>query len=303
MPLRILYFGLPLGALLLAHDGHHIEQAVMGRAEGTGLRRLRRVLGADRVTLLAGRTSVEKLVRVRDVDLVVSWFFPKKLPAAVLGLGARGSIGVHPSLLPRHRGPDPYFAAIDQGDAITGVTAHRLEVEYDTGRMLDREPLAIDPSWTAWKLARKLDRPSLRVLRRVVRRIAEQPETVLEEEQDQAAATQAPEPGPELLELDVKSMTAERALRRVRAAAPWPGAYFFAGDDCIVVERASVAATGPRLAAGELAALPDGRVLLGLADHALVIEAVRLATDEEADEIELAGSAWHAWVGRGARQR
>lgn len=270
----------------------------MGRTEGLGLRRLRRALGDQRVTLLGAHTDIASLVtpRGREVDLVVSWFFPKKLPATVLAYGALGTLGVHPSLLPRHRGPDPYFAAIDQGDAVTGVTAHRLEREYDTGRMLDHEELAIDPSWSAWTLARKLDRPSLRVLRRVVQRIARDPSTIDEREQDDAAATAAPEPSAEQLELDVNGMDAARALRRIRAAAPWPGAYFFAGDDCVVIERAAPSTSSLSLAAGELAALPDGRVVLGFAEGALVLERVRVASSDDEDEVTLSGVAWHAWV-------
>lgn len=287
--MNVLYFGLPLGACLLAADGHRIVQAVMGRPEGTGLRRLRRVLGPERVTMLGKTKKLESLVHPGPVDLVVSWFFPKKLPPAILQLGARGTVGVHPSLLPRHRGPDPYFAALDQGDTVTGVTAHRLEAEYDTGAMLDHESLPIDPAWDAWTLARKLDRPSLRVLRRVVAALAAG--RAIEQAQDETLATLAPEPGPELLELDAKTMTPALALRRIRAAAPWPGAYFFTGDECIVVERASLVSEAPSLEAGELAALPDGRVLLGVAGGVLHIERAR---DE--DENVLAGDAWHAWA-------
>ena len=68
-------------------------------------------------------------VRAAEPDLLVSWFWTKKLPASVLAIPRLGTLGVHPSLLPRHRGPDPTYWAIRSGDAITGVTAHRLEAE------------------------------------------------------------------------------------------------------------------------------------------------------------------------------
>lgn len=285
--MKLLYFGLPLGALLLHADGFEIEQAIMGRSEGIGLRRLRRLLGA-RVSIAAQHGSLSSAVRAHDVDLVVSWFFPKKLPPDVLGLGRLGTLGVHPSLLPRHRGPDPYFAAIDAGDERTGVTAHRLEAEYDTGRTLAAESLPIDPSWSAWTLARKLDRPSLRVLRRMVAAIANG--TVSEQEQDEALATQAPEPGDDELELDVRTMSPERALRRIRAAAPWPGAYFFLGDEPIVVERARVAENAPALEPGELAA-DVGGALLGFGGGALILERVRID-----DDTALEGDDWTRWL-------
>ena len=43
----------------------------------------------------------------------MSWFWTTRLPEAILRLAP--SVGVHPSLLPRHRGPDPCFWAIDAG--------------------------------------------------------------------------------------------------------------------------------------------------------------------------------------------
>src|SRR3954468_19887327 len=91
---------------------------------------------------------------------------------SVIEAAPRGGIGVHPSLLPRHRGPDPTYWAIASGDEVTGVTVHRIEADYDTGAILAQEPLRIDPAWNAWNLARALDRPSLRLLRATVARFA-----------------------------------------------------------------------------------------------------------------------------------
>lgn len=294
--MHLLYFGLPLGALLLAQDGHTFAQAIMGRAEGNGLRRLRRLLG-DRVSVLPARTAVERAVLAHGTpDLVVSWFFPKKLPPAVLGLGRLGTVGVHPSLLPRHRGADPYFAAIEAGDETTGVTAHRLDTEYDTGHVLDAETLRIGPDWNAWLLARQLDRPSLRVLRRVVNAIGAG--TVTERAQDESAATQAPEPTEAELELDVATMSPERALRRIRAAAPWPGAFFFAGDTPVVVERARIAVGASALGPGDLAA-HAGSVWLGLLGGALVLERVRVdagASSGADEDAALEGDALWEWA-------
>lgn len=304
--MNVLYFGLPLGALLLDADGVTIAHAVMGRREGVGLRRLRRRLG-DRVSVIRADASPAQIAAhvarlgLPPIDLLVSWFFPKKLPPSVLALPRLGGLGVHPSLLPRHRGPDPYFAAIDVGDTVTGVSAHRLEVEYDTGALLDAEPLTIDPSWDAWTLARKLDRPSLRVLRRVVRRFV-QGEEIVERAQDEALATLAPAPEDAQLEVDV-SMTVERALRRIRAAAPWPGVSLWIDAECIEIERARAVVNGAGLAPGELG-VARGAVWLGVADGALQLERIRVEDDaaEASDGTRtLEGDALVAWVATRAK--
>src|SRR5580658_2078483 len=191
--MRLVFFGLPLAALLLARDGHDIAWAALCRRGAIGTRRLTRRLGRERVAVLPDLEGDEAFARVRDArpELLVSWFWTKKVPARVLALAP--SVGVHPSLLPRHRGPDPSFWAIDAGDEVTGVTAHRLEVEYDTGAILAQRTLPIDPAWNGWRLARALDRPSLGLLRQVVQAHAEG-RPPAGRSQDEAQATAAPEP-------------------------------------------------------------------------------------------------------------
>ena len=107
-------------------------------------------------------------VRALEPDLLVSWFWTTRLPMSLVGAARFGGIGVHPSLLPRHRGPDPTSWAIAAATPRPGVTVHRLEEDYDTGAILAQARLTIDPTWNAWNLARALDRPSLRLLRETV---------------------------------------------------------------------------------------------------------------------------------------
>jgi methionyl-tRNA formyltransferase len=266
--LRLAFFGLPLAALLLLADGHDVAFCVLSRREAAGRRRLTQRLGA-RVHLrgeLSEEEIVEEMSRTRP-DLLVSWFFTTKLPMSIVRAAKGGGIGVHPSLLPRHRGPDPYFAAIDQGDRITGVTVHRLEAEYDTGAILATRELAIDPTWNAWTLARRLDRPSLALLRDIVRRLAAG-EPVPAVEQDEGLASSAPEPSDADCAL-VWSWPVDRVLRRVRALAPSPGAFTEIGGQIVTILDARPALDFPRaLLAGE-AAVVDERALVRAGDGAI----------------------------------
>ena len=266
--MRLAFFGLPLAALLLLADGHDIAFCVLSRTDTPGRRRLTRRLG-PRVHLrdeLAEKAIVEKM-RAAHTELLVSWFFTAKLPMSIVRAAEQGGIGVHPSLLPRHRGPDPYFAAIDQGDLVTGVTVHRLESEYDTGAILATRELPVDPSWNAWQLARRLDRPSLALLRDTVRRLAAG-ERVPEHDQDEALATSAPAPSDEDCAI-VWSWPVDRVLRRVRALAPSPGAFTEMGGQILTVLEARPTSHFPRaLAAGE-AAVVDERAVIRAGDGAL----------------------------------
>jgi len=276
LPLRIAYFGLPLAACLLHADGHDVRVAVLPPAYGPGRRRLAQSIGSERIlraTVLGDALdrSVETAIAREAPDLLVSWFWTRRIPARVLERVPLGGIGAHPSLLPRHRGPDPYFWAIDAGDAITGVTIHRLTERYDDGAILDSSALSIG-SMNAWQLARALDRPSLALLRKTVRAFS-QGERPSGKPQDETLATAAPEPGDDDVRVDFGWPT-ERALRRIRALAPLPGLALDIEGLELVVTRARRADDFPlALEPGEAAVVGDpAHVVLRTGDGAFAVE-------------------------------
>jgi methionyl-tRNA formyltransferase len=276
--LRIAYFGMPLGALLLERDQRKLVYVAISRDDAPGVRRVRRVFG-ERAFVRPALDSPAALDRLEALapDLIVSWFWTKRLPREILALAP--AIGVHPSLLPRHRGADPFFWAIDSGDEVTGVTAHRLDETYDTGAILRQVPLRIDASWNAWTLAKKLDRPSLAVLREVVAEYARgaPPEP---RPQNDAEATEAPSPTEDMLEIRWTE-PAERIARRVRAAAPWPGAFTEIGGETVVLLEVKPTREFPRaLEPGEAAVRKDGVAVVRAADFALELRAGRREEDD-----------------------
>jgi methionyl-tRNA formyltransferase len=268
-PLRIVFFGLPLAALLLAKDGHDVALAACSYSAALGLRRARRVLGAERVLVRPSLSDPALLERVQalEPDLLVSWFWTSRLPMRLVKTARLGGIGAHPSLLPRHRGPDPFYWAIASGDEETGVTVHRIEADYDTGDILAQEPLPIDPAWNAWTLALALDRVSLRALRATVARFA-RGEVVEGRAQDNAVATSAPAPDDADCAIHWTWPT-NRVLRHVRALAPAPGAWTEIGDTLAVVLRAAPAPSFPQALEPGEGAVVDERVLVRTGDGAV----------------------------------
>jgi methionyl-tRNA formyltransferase len=232
---------------------------------------------ADSDFALAAPTPEEltRLLQRAKPDLLVSWFWTRRLTAEQLAVPRLGGIGAHPSLLPRHRGPNPFFAAIDQGDPETGVTVHRLTPEYDEGNLLDHEAIEVGTS-DAWQLARRLDRPSLRLLRRTVTRIATG-EELTETPQDPQLVNWAPEPTGELLRADWR-WPSERIARRVRALSPVPGlALEISGLDFFAL---AVEATDdyPRALLPGESAIASGSVVVRTGDGAVRILRAQLAS-------------------------
>lgn len=276
MPLRIAFFGLPLAALLLARDGHEIVLAAICRSDAVGVRRAKKRFGARLVMKPdATRPAFVERVRGLEPDLVVSWFWTKRLPIEVIRAAKLGGIGAHPSLLPRHRGPDPTYWTIACGDAETGVSVHRLEAEYDTGEVLLVERLRVAPEWNAWQLAKALDRPSLRALRAAASAFArgEAPSGV---PQDSSLATEAPFPDDDACAIRW-SLPTEAILRHVRALAPSPGAWTEVAGVLVTVVEARASTNYPAILLPGEAVCDGAKCLVRSGDGA--VELTRVEVD------------------------
>ncbi len=241
--MRILYFGIPLGAVALTQAGFPPTAAAIGPLDLPGRRRLRRTLPR---TLLLGLPplhddGVLAALRSTRPDLVLSFFWPRRIPIEILSWAP--ALGTHPSLLPRWRGPDPYYWAIAAGDEQTGVTLHRLHEDYDTGPIVAQRAIPITEDDDAWSLAKKLDRPAIALLVDAARRRAEG-DSLEGTPQDPATVTYAPAPSADDLAIDWRQ-PAEVIARRVRAAAPRPGATALLGDAEVRILRVSLATESP----------------------------------------------------------
>ena len=84
---------------------------------------------------LNGR-EIRDLLKAAGADLIVSFHCDQIFNADTLGSVPLGGINVHPSLLPRHRGPVPTFYALQEDPPLFGVTIHRLAAQIDAGEIL-----------------------------------------------------------------------------------------------------------------------------------------------------------------------
>lgn len=85
-----------------------------------------------------------------DVLLIGSW--GEILKPHVLAIPYCKVINCHPSLLPAHRGANPYVSVIRCGDPYTGVTFHMVDENIDTGPLLLQQPIPVSETDTGGSL-------------------------------------------------------------------------------------------------------------------------------------------------------
>ncbi len=69
-------------------------------------------------------------------DVIAVSCFPKILPPSLLNLPRLGALNLHPSLLPKYRGPEPLFWQFRNGETRPGVTLHFMNERPDAGDIL-----------------------------------------------------------------------------------------------------------------------------------------------------------------------
>jgi methionyl-tRNA formyltransferase len=77
-------------------------------------------------------------------DLIISAGFRWELPADLLAVPRYGAINLHPSLLPRHRGPHPLEWTFRAGDTEAGFSVHELAAGFDTGPILSQATVPVE---------------------------------------------------------------------------------------------------------------------------------------------------------------
>lgn len=153
-------------------------------------------------------------------DLVVVVAFGQKIPETILFEPKFGCINLHGSLLPQYRGAAPIQWSILNGDAITGVTTMYMDQGWDTGDMIYRQTVDIEPNECFSNLYARLADVGAELLVKTVRDIAAQ--TAPRVPQDDALATLAPKPPTAWQQMDW-SLPAAVLHNRVRAFSPTPG--------------------------------------------------------------------------------
>ncbi|MFA5770184.1 MAG: methionyl-tRNA formyltransferase [Patescibacteria group bacterium] len=80
---------------------------------------------------------------LRIIDLALVYAYGDLLPKELLSLPKYGFWNIHPSLLPKYRGPSPIATPLINGDKITGVTIIKMDEEIDHGPIIAQENLTI----------------------------------------------------------------------------------------------------------------------------------------------------------------
>jgi len=205
-------------------------------------------------------------VRALSADLLVVAAYGRIFRQLFLDIFPMGCINVHPSLLPRHRGPSPISAALLGGDHETGVTIQRIALKFDTGDILAQMRHLLNGEETTATLTDTLAGKGAELLASVVQGIAAGRPTVPIAQREEEASYCHPlrkEDGVVRWE-----EPAEIVERKVRAFDPWPRASTIHSGETLLLLKSHVY---PDTLPAESAGTAPGTVLAADTKHGLLV--------------------------------
>lgn len=163
----------------------------------------------------------KQLLRLNpDIILVGSW--GEKFEKETYNIPKIATINAHPSLLPKYRGPNPYFWNIKNQEDMSGVTFHLMADGYDTGAILAQEEVKIYPSDTGKSLKQRTVLTARGVVCELLKDLSEDIIIPLTQQEDKASYYSHPKG----LELDFNK-SAEENFATIRASYPWCETWFY----------------------------------------------------------------------------
>ncbi len=161
-----------------------------------------------------------------DIMLVGTW--AEKLNPEVFNMPKIASINVHPSLLPKYRGPNPYLQTIWNGETYSGVTFHIITDKLDAGPILIQQKIEILDGDTGKELRNRTVFNARLLCAEVIERLENgYTETT---EQLEPLATYFKDVKPEDMTLNFESETSEEIIRHIRAFYPFRPTYIQDGN-------------------------------------------------------------------------
>ena len=167
--------------------------------------------------------AVDEISQLKP-DIFVVAAYGAILPQSLLDIPRYGVINLHPSLLPKYRGPSPVATAILNGEAVTGISVMYLDSGIDTGPVLSQleEPIRSDD--TTESLTTRLFSKGRDLLLTQISLLRENHVSLTPQDSNEATMTKMLRREDGLIDFQ---MSAENLERQVRAFYPWPGTYTF----------------------------------------------------------------------------
>ena len=245
---KIIFFGTEnFSALTLQQllaDGYKIEAVVtkpdFKRGRGKALEEplVKKIAQKNSIPVLQPENSTELLEFLepftKSIGVLVS--YGKIISENVIKLFTHGIINLHPSLLPKYRGPSPIETAILSGDNYTGVSIMLLDKVMDSGPVFAFEEVHVEDFEDAKDLYDKLGKIGAKLMSNVLPKIISGELQATPQYSADASYTKMLKKEDGLL--DPTAFSANQLVQQIKAQIIYPKSFIQFNNERLIVKKA-----------------------------------------------------------------
>lgn len=229
MKKRIVFFGsgyyvIPVVKKLLEHG---LELVITTEPDGRFIDYLKKENINYIYSKLKSKEDIDKVLKIKP-DLGILASYGAIIPKNIIDIFPLGIFNIHPSLLPKYKGPSPIQHTILSGDKVAGVSVIKLDDKVDHGPILTQKIVELSGNETLLSLTEKLFLLGSDLIQEIVQKMENglKPEEKDQEENSDVFTKK-------ITKLDGKidisnPPSVEEIKRKIRAFFPWPGLYLTA---------------------------------------------------------------------------
>jgi len=223
----------------------------------------------------------ETIVAVRELEpqliFVVGW--SQLVHDPFIALASEGVFGMHPTLLPRHRGRAPIPWAILTGLARTGVTLFEIvDATSDSGAIVGQVTLDVAPDETATTLFARIAAAHVQLTRELLPQLLARSAPRIPQDPSRASAWPKRTPADGIIDWETR---ASFLYDWVRAQTrPYPGAFTFLGEEKVIVWSARPVEFVQAAPAGTIVDVGDSGPVVACGEGGLVLEEIQTSASE-----------------------
>jgi methionyl-tRNA formyltransferase len=178
----------------------------------------------------------------KSCDVILSINYLYLIDEDIIQIPSKYAINFHGSLLPKYRGRTPHVWAIINNETITGITAHLIDADCDTGDIIEQIVIEITQNDTGASILEKFNEKYWDLVQSVLVKIEKNQLEVNKQDQTKATYFGKRTPDDGLIDWDWQK---ERIRNWVRAQAdPYPGAFILFQNEKIIFDEISFVEDG-----------------------------------------------------------
>ena len=176
----------------------------------------------------------QKLLISLNPDLMIVGTWGEKICSKTYNIPKIATVNVHPSLLPKYRGPNPYMQTILHGETYSGVTIHLMNDNFDSGAILKQEKIRIFDTDTSKELKERTVRAARDLITELITDLNKK--ILMPINQDERYASYFPNITGDEKMLDFSIQTSLEISRTIRALHPFLPCYITYEDKFFIVD-------------------------------------------------------------------